>query len=376
MKAMQVYLSGKTVLDAARERIVFVFDNFETIHVSISGGKDSTVLAHLALTEAHRRGRKVGLFFLDEEAVYQSTVDQVEYLMGLYPQNTNRLWLQIPFYLTNATSLKESQLMCWEPGKHKKWIRRKNAGSIQHAPWDRSKETVRDKNKGFGFYDALENFERCYTNTAFLVGLRGVESPNRWRAMAQHPVNIEGEDVYWATRKGENIALYPLYDWNFHDIWKYIYETGLRYLKVYDYQFKKGTPINEIRVSSLIHERSLKSLCDLAEFEPKTYEKLCQRIKGIQFAAETGKSSRMFKVRKLPKNYKSWLDYRDFLISTYPDETQKGRFETRFSRQLNNEYVARQQCRQLVLNDYENNLPIDNKPDPRTEIINYYRENL
>ena len=30
-----------------------------------------------------------------------------------------------------------------------------------------------------------------------------------------------------------------------------------------------------------------------------------------------------------------------------------------------NEYVARQQCRQLLLNDYENCLPVDNKPDPR-----------
>jgi predicted phosphoadenosine phosphosulfate sulfurtransferase len=376
MKGMQVFLNGKNVLDAARERISFVFDNFETIHVSVSGGKDSTVLAHLALLEAKKRNRKVGLFFLDEEAVYQSTVDQVEYLMGLYPDNTNRLWLQIPFHLTNATSLSESQLVCWEPGAHKKWMRPKGKNNIIAKPWDQKMERFKAGYSWLDFYGALENWERCYENTAFLIGLRGVESPNRWRTMIKHPVNIGGENVYWATKKGANTALYPLYDWNFHDIWKYIYENSLRYSKIYDYQFKKGVPLNEIRVSSLIHERSFKALCELPEFEPKTYEKLCRRIKGIQFATETGKHSRMFKVRKLPKNYKSWIDYRDFLLDTYPDTTQKARFQTRFSRQLNNEYVARQQCRQLVLNDYENNLPIDNKPDPRIELINYYRENL
>jgi len=114
----QVY-TNKTVLEAAKERIAFIFDEFENIIVSISGGKDSTVLAHLALTEAHQHGRKIGIFFLDEEVVYDSTIKQVEYLMNLYPENTIKLWLQIEFHLTNATSLYESQLICWEAGKHK-----------------------------------------------------------------------------------------------------------------------------------------------------------------------------------------------------------------------------------------------------------------
>lgn len=90
---IQTYDRTKNVLEAARERISFIFDNYKNIIVSVSGGKDSTVLAHLALLEAHKRNRKIGLFFLDEEVVYQSTIDQIEYLMGLFPENTNRLWL-------------------------------------------------------------------------------------------------------------------------------------------------------------------------------------------------------------------------------------------------------------------------------------------
>lgn len=47
------------VLDAARARMAMVFDRFERVEVSVSGGKDSTVLLHLAQQEGLRRGRRM-----------------------------------------------------------------------------------------------------------------------------------------------------------------------------------------------------------------------------------------------------------------------------------------------------------------------------
>lgn len=370
----QVYID-KDVVTAAEERISYIFDEFENIIVSISGGKDSTVLAWLALQEARKRNRKIGLFFIDEEAVYQSTIDQIEWLMNLYPDNTTRLWVQFPFRLTNATSVQEGQLLCWEEGKHKIWMRTKVPYSIQHKPWNRETETVRDKVKGFGFYDVIENFQANRTNTAFLVGLRATESMNRWRAVSKNPGY---KAVFWCTKCGGIgcASFYPLYDWNFHDVWKYIYDNGIRYSKIYDYQFKKGMGIQEIRVSSLIHEKSFKALVELPEFEPQTYNKLCKRIKGIQVGHLYGKDNKMLRARSLPKNFKTWREYRDFLLQTYPDESKRTIFEKRFARQLDNNYVARQQCRQLVLNDYENNLPVDNAADPREETIKKWKNLL
>ena len=365
----------KTVVEAARERVSFIFDHFEQIIVSISGGKDSTVLAHLVLTEAKHRDRTIGLYFLDEEVVYQSSVEQVERLMS--HEQAVKMWLQLEFNLTNATSVTEGQLTCWEAGQHKIWMRSKKPYAVQHPPWDSKNQTIRDKNKGFGFYDVIENFERCYHNTAFLVGLRAAgESPNRWRAVVKNPVLIGSRSVYWGTKKGNSVALYPIFDWNFHDVWKFIHEQGLPYSKIYDMQFKKGYPINQMRVSSLIHERSFKSICDLPEFEPKTYERLLKRIKGISLAQETGRSAKLFACRKLPQNFKSWITYRDFLLKTHPDRERIGIFERRFAKHLTNEYVARQQCRQLILNDYENNLPVDSRLDPKEELIRYYEEVL
>lgn len=372
----QIYIKGKSVLQAAQERMAFIFDNFESINISISGGKDSEVTMHLALVEANKRGRKVNLFFLDEEVMYASTIEMIEYLIALYPNNVTIHWLQIEFHLTNATSFTEGQLMCWEAGKHKLWMRSKKSFAIQHRMWALESQTVRDKNKGFGFYDAIENYERCFKNTAFLIGLRAVESPNRWRTMVKNPVEVNGKNIYWATKKGENLTMYPIYDWNTHDIWRYIYDNGLKYSKVYDHQFKKGYHIQEMRVSSLIHEKSFKSICELPEFEPKTYEKLTKRIKGIELAQETGKDAKLFRVRKLPQNFDSWITYRDFLLDTYPDASKKHIFEKRYVKHLNNEYVARQQCRQLILNDYENNLPVDNKLDPQAQLLEYYKSVL
>lgn len=377
MRLTQAYEKGRSVLDAARERISFIFDHFENIHVSISGGKDSEVLAHLALAEAGRRDRKIGIFFLDEEVVYDATIEMVEYIIErMSPGHVTPLWLQMEFNLTNATSLTETQFIPWEAGKHDLWLRPKKSYAIKFPMWDRATQYVADKNKGFGFYDVFYNFERCFTNTAFLVGLRGVESPNRWRTVSKNPAAIGGKAVYWATTKGENFSMYPLYDWNFHDVWKYISENNLPYHRIYDYQFKKGYPINEMRISSLIHEKSFKSLVDLPEFEPNTYNRLIKRAKGIALAQETGKKAKLFRAQKLPKNHHSWRKYRDFLLATHPEPDKRDIMARRFAHHLDNEYVARQQVRQLILNDYENNLPVHNDIDPREKWIAYYMENL
>lgn len=377
---IQVFNHEENVVQAARRRIAWLLDRFGDgkVIVAISGGKDSTVLAHLALEEARRRGWRIGLFFLDEEVVYQSTIDQVEYLMTLYPENVIPLWLQLEFRLTNSTSSTEGQLIAWEAGKHKLWMRPKRKNSIQQPPWDRATQTVRDRRKGFGFYDAIENFERCYSDTAFLVGLRAIgEGPNRWRAVTKHPVDVDGERIFWGTRRGGSVvSFYPIYDWMDHDIWRYLAEHGVRYSRIYDYQFLKGYPLHRMRVSSLIHEHSYHAIADLPEFEPKTYAKLLKRIKGIALAQETAKSAQLFRCSKLPQNFRSWLTYRDHLLATHPDPKGKAIFEARFAKHLPNEYVARQQCRQLVMGDIENLLLVDNKPDPRDVLIALYEEVL
>lgn len=373
-RTARVFNPDKNVLEAARERIEYIFDNFENIIVSISGGKDSEVVAHLALTEAVKRGRKIGLFFLDEEVMYKSTIEMVEYLMGLFPENTVRYWLQIQFNLANSASLLDSQLRCWAPEKKPVWMHKRSEKNVLHRTWSHD-TIVHNKNKGFGFYDALYNFELGFNNTAFLVGLRADESLNRYRAMVKNP---GFKDVYWSTARdgGTNFTFYPIYDWGFHDVWKYIGDNKLKYHKFYDFAHLKGMNINEIRVSSLTHEQSFKSIQNLPEFEPDTYERLLKRLGGISFVQETAKDKKMFRVQKLPKNYSTWKEYRDFLLKTHPIPEHAEIYKRRFARYKDNEYVYKQECKQLILNDIENTFPIKNTEDPVQEKIAHWRSVL
>lgn len=372
MASVRKYLD-KNVLESARERISYIFDHFNSIIVSISGGKDSTVTAHLALQEAVKRNRKIGLFYLDEEVVYQATIDEVSYLMDLYPRNTIRYWLQIPFHLTNSTSFEEGQLDAWEREKKPLWMHKRSSKNILSKTWSH-KTKINDKNKGFGFYDVLYNFQLGFENTAFLIGLRAIESPNRYGAVTSNPGY---EDISWSTaQKRGNVSFYPIYDWIDSDIWKYIGDNKIRYHKYYDFAFKKGVHPHLMRVSSLTHEKAFKSIQDLPEFEFDTYEKLLKRIKGISFAQETARNRKMFRVQDLPNRYKTWKEYRDNLLASYPVPEHKKIFERRFKKHLDNEYVYKQQCKQLVLGDIENNFPIKNQEDPIKERIEYWRNIL
>ena len=78
MDDRKTYNPNLNVLDAARQRISYCFDRLEKLYVSFSGGKDSTVMLHLVMAEAIRRGRTVGVLIIDMEAQYRATVEHIQ----------------------------------------------------------------------------------------------------------------------------------------------------------------------------------------------------------------------------------------------------------------------------------------------------------
>ncbi len=65
---------GKNVLEAARERISWTFDEFPRVYCSFSAGKDSTAMMHLVMEEAKRRNRRIGVLFIDWECQFSMTI--------------------------------------------------------------------------------------------------------------------------------------------------------------------------------------------------------------------------------------------------------------------------------------------------------------
>ena len=85
----------KTVLQASRERISLVFDSFEKYYISFSGGKDSTVMTHLVMEEAIKRGKKVGLLIIDLEAQYENTIEHIREIVRMYKDNIELHWFRV-----------------------------------------------------------------------------------------------------------------------------------------------------------------------------------------------------------------------------------------------------------------------------------------
>jgi len=346
---MRLY-KQQNVLEAATERVAWIFDTFQNIVVSISGGKDSTVLFHIVHKEAVTRDKKFTLFFLDQEAEYKSTIEQVRHMMSY--SHVIPGWYQVPAYMTNAASYEDELLYAWGEGED--WMRAKEMTSIHKINEDYPER----------FYPFFRWIEKKYdSDTAVLVGMRSEESLNRYRALIKNPAF---PDITWSTKtSGRAVRFYPIYDFTFEDIWTYIGKFGVRYNKIYDYLYIKGVRIPRFRVSNLIHEKSFNCLTMLQEFEPETYNKLIKRLKGVHVAALYANEKTMFKTVRLPKAYKTWKQYRDFLL----DNTPLGRrqvFIDRFTRQDDDEDIYRKQTKQLLLNDWENNIPVvkRKKEDP------------
>jgi predicted phosphoadenosine phosphosulfate sulfurtransferase len=356
----KLFLS-ESCLDAARSRIQTVFDQFENIIVSVSGGKDSTALFGLAHAEAQRQRRKISLFFLDQEAEYAGSIAQIEWMME--QDYICPLWYQVPLRLTNATSYAQEFLYAWEPGAE--WMRSKWPRSIQHMEEDYPQR----------FYEFFAWMEKSQNDTAFLVGLRAEESLNRFRAVVKNP---GFEDVLWST-KTKNLSsfrFYPLFDWGMGDVWKYIAESRLPYNAIYDKMLRAGQNYyHTMRVSNLCHEKSFTCLTRLQELEPETFDLLIARLKGVHVASLYAQEETMFSNRKLPVRFQSWREYRDYLLTTTPlTEQRRSRFENRFAGQKKDESVFRQQVRQLLTNDWENSLAADqNKAEKRKAVLEKWR---
>lgn len=358
-KGGKLYLQ-QNVLEAAQERIARLFDEYEHVIVSISGGKDSTVLLELCRREAIRRGRTVGAFFLDQEAEYQSSIDQVHFLMQ--QETVIPYWFQVPLRMTNAASLHVDFLYAWGPGET--WMREKDPMAIHSI----------DASYPQRFYKFFPWWEKAYWEAGkavSVVGLRAEESINRFRTMVKHPGRV---DMPWTTA-GHTLKAYPLYDWTFEDVWHYIAEHNLRYNRVYDFMHQAGHRIQDVRVSYLGHEHSFKCLANLHEFEPETYRRLLERMPGAHVAARYGQEQSIYHARKRPPAFPTWRAYRDALLETSPSE-HIDRFRSRFASQGDDEAVCRQQCQQLLINDWEGSLPITKPKKQRADTLAKWREVL
>ncbi|OUK82516.1 hypothetical protein BZL68_26090 [Escherichia coli] len=72
------------VFHSSIRRIEWLFETFSSVCLSFSGGKDSTVLLHLAADVARRKKRRFSVLFIDWEAQYQCTIAHILKMREMY----------------------------------------------------------------------------------------------------------------------------------------------------------------------------------------------------------------------------------------------------------------------------------------------------
>jgi predicted phosphoadenosine phosphosulfate sulfurtransferase len=340
--ARTVIRGNEDVLTATKKRISHLFDNYDNISLSFSGGKDSTALFHLINTEAIKRNRKFILYFQDQEAEYQGTIDFVEWAM--VQPNVIPLWYQVPIFMTNAAS--HQQLFLWAWGNGEKWVREKHPMAIHTID-------IRYPKRFYKFNLWVSQQLRKLPGTCVsIIGLRAEESPDRHFVMFG-----EDSELFWLRRKKEPHKAYPIIDWSYTDIWKYLIDNQLQYNKIYDKMYMLGGNLRQFRVSNLVHEKAFRCLTDLQELEPETYNKLEERLQGVHTAAIYGKENLMYSIKTLPQQFKTWKEYKDFLLnSIHPDLNKL--FQYQWSRFGNTEDTGacKYMVKRILLCDWEGNI--------------------
>lgn len=319
------------VLTESKKRISFCFDNFKKIYLSFSGGKDSSVMMHLAIDEAKKRKRKIGILFVDLEGQYKLTIDHINEMIKEYKYWIELYWIALPIALRNAVSMYEPKWCCWEPGKE--WIRQPDKlaiTDIKYFPFFSPKMEFEEFVPEFGKWYSKDELTCC------MVGIRADESLNRFRTIVrQNKARFNG--ICWTTQvlreKTNNLFnVYPIYDWKVNDIWKYTGEFNKKYNKLYDYMYQAGVPLRDQRICQPYGDDQRKGLFLFHLIEPETWGKVVSRVMGANYGAIYNKEigGILGNIKQEKPNGITWKEYAQLLLDSLP-EVSRCHFEQKIA---------------------------------------------
>jgi len=319
--ATKVYLE-KNVLQASKERIKLIFNDFEKFYISFSGGKDSTVMTHLVLEEAKKRNKKVGLLIIDLEAQYKNTIEHINEIIENYKDHIDLHWFCGELLLRNAVSDFQPKWVCWDEKNKDIWVRQKpdKASNLEQYDFYVPKMEFEEFMVLFGKWYAQDKL------TAGFIGIRSDESLHRYRAITSTKKNLTYNNYKWTTKLNKNLFnVYPIYDWRTEDIW--IFHSKYKNLchnKIYDLMTMAGVKLSNQRLCQPYGDDQKRGLWLYHILENETWYKLLNRVSGVNsgslYINEKGNINGYNNVTK-PNNH-TWESYCNYLLKSLPYKMQ------------------------------------------------------
>ena len=312
------------VYDLAMERFKFIFDEFDHVYISFSGGKDSGVMLNLAIKyiKENNLNRKITLMHLDYEAQYEATTEYVKIIENKYADILNVVHVCVPFKVTTCTSMFESYWRPWEESKKAIWVRDLPNNAMTKNDFDFYNENMWD----YEFQEKLSKWAHDKykaKKTAVLVGIRTQESLHRWRAIHKERKTYFKNKKYSKKISDDVFNFYPIYDWKTEDVWVANGKFEFDYNKLYDLYYQAGLSIDSMRVASPFLSEGQETLKLYKAIEPHTWGKLVSRVNGVNFTGLYGGTTAVgWKKIKKPDNY-TWKKYMEFLLDTLPENTKQ-----------------------------------------------------
>ena len=312
----------KDVYDAAIERYDFIFNEFDNIYMSVSGGKDSSVMWQLALQKAKEYGKKIDMLYIDLEAQYKATIDHVEELVADDEYINRVYWICLPLNLRNAVSIVQPRWTCWGKEDKKKWIRPmpKNKWVINenNCKWDWFRERME-------FEEFIILFAEWYSNkhgkTAAGIGIRSDESLNRFRTIISER-KTPYKEMPWTTqvRVGNKpidvYNFFPLYDWATADVWGIVSKLDLKFNEIYELMYKNGLSIHEQRLCQPYGDDQRNGLDQFKSLEAETWEKVLKRVNGVNFGNIYARTSLLGNLKTEKPDSITWEQYAVYLLES------------------------------------------------------------
>ncbi len=312
----------QNVYEAFQQRIKLIFEEFDNIYISFSGGKDSGLLLNMVLDyqKAYYPDRRVAVFHQDFEAQYTVTTEYVEKTFERIREDVEPYWVCLPMATRTALSSYQMYWYPWDDKKEESWVRpmpdKDYVINLANNPMTtyRYRMHQEDLAKQFGRWFRMSHGDR---KTVCLLGMRADESLQRYSGFLNKKYGYKGE--CWITKQFKDVwCASPMYDWSVQDVWHAYAQFGYEYNHLYDLYYMAGLTVGQMRVASPFNDYSKDSLNLYRVIDPQIWVKLVGRVQGANFASIYGKTKAMgYRNATLPAGH-TWKSYTFFLLDTLP----------------------------------------------------------